>query len=107
MFHMMSCFSLADGITVDDFNARLDEFVTQCKDADLITAASGLGERQRHPVMDTDDRPFTHCFTLSFVDRAQCDAGVKRFFSDDYAEKETHESLFAAISEPTFFCWSD
>ena len=104
---MMSCFSPAAGIGIDELEARLKRFVDECEAEGLITSASPLGERQRHPVMDTDDRTFSHCFQLSFRDRAHCDAAVKRFFSDDFAEKDAHESLFAGISDPEFFCWAD
>lgn len=107
MFHMMSSFSPADGIAIDELEARLKRFVAECEAEGLITNASLLGTRQRHPVMDTDERSFSHCFQLSFRDREHCDAAVKRFFADDFAEKDAHEALFAAISEPEFFCWED
>ena len=107
MFHMMSCFSLAEGISDEEFSHRHASFVKQCSEAGLIAGSSALGERQAHPVMDTDQRSFTHCFTLTFADRAHCDAAVKRFYNSDFAERAAHEALFAAISEPEFFCWSD
>ena len=104
---MMSSFSPADGIDVDELQSRLARFVEECEAEGLISGASELGTRQRHPVMDTDGRSFSHCFQLSFRDRAHCDDAVKRFFAEDFAEKEAHESLFAAISDPEFFCWED
>ncbi len=104
---MMSCFSLVEDISVHELDARLTRFVAACEAEGLITGASSLGTRQRHPVMDTDDRSFSHCFQLSFRDRAHCDAAVRRFFTDDFAEKDAHESLFAAISDPEFSCWED
>ncbi len=107
MFHMMSSFSPAQGVAVDELESQLRRFVEQCKAEGLITGSSPLGTRQRHPVMDTDERSFSHCFQLSFRDREHCDAAVKRFFSKDFAEKDAHESLFAAISDPVFFCWED
>lgn len=107
MFHMTSCFSLADGVSVEELEARLQRFVQACESEGLINAASPLGVRQQHPVMDTDPRPFSHCFSLSFADRAHCDVAVKRFFAERYAEKDAHESLFAAIHEPQFYCWED
>ena len=107
MFHMMSCFSLADGVGDDELEARLRRFIAECEAEGLIACASSLGTRRCHPVMDTDERSFSHCFQLSFRDRAHCDAAVKRFFSDDFAEKDAHESLFTAIRDPEFFCWED
>ncbi|MEM1175195.1 MAG: hypothetical protein AAGA33_11505 [Pseudomonadota bacterium] len=104
---MMSCFSLADGISHDELSGRLERFVRACEAEHLISTASGLGVRRPHPVMDTDGRSFTHSFSLSFQDRAHCDAAVARFFAPDFPEKEAHEALFAAISEPEFFCWEE
>lgn len=105
MFYMTSCFSLADGYGIEEATARLSQFARECRAQALVVGENGPGRRVRHPIMDTDPRGFDFVFQLSFADRAQCDAAVQRFSSNDYAEKDAHESLFSMLSDPVFFCW--
>ena len=78
MFHMLTCFNLQPGITIEEFQQSLLEFTTHMQKVDLVDSTGPIGRRQRHEVMDTDsERDHEYFFTTSFRDRAQCDRSVE------------------------------
>lgn len=108
MFHMLTCFNLAAGASVADFNQSLNAFSSHMQSQGLLESTGPVGRRQRHPVMDTDDeRDHEYFFIMSFRDRAQCDRAVEQIQSSEQPGDSIHEAVYAEIRDPVFICWED
>ena len=108
MFHMLSCFNLAEGMTLEQFQAHLASFSSELYDNGLVHSLGPLGRRQRHPVMDTDDeRDHEMFFIISFESREQCDQAVAAVFRHQGPLDEAHASILGPVADPVFICWED
>ena len=108
MFHMLSCFNLAEGMTPEQFRARVAGFSAELHDNGLVHSVGPLGRRQRHPVMDTDDeRNHEFFFIISFDSRAQCDRAVAQVFRHEGSLDDAHVSMLEPVTDPVFICWED
>ncbi len=54
MFHMLSCFDLANEVSIGEFQESNNVFLEHMRKFGLIESASPIGRRNKHPVMDTD-----------------------------------------------------
>ena len=105
---MLSCFNLADGQTLQQFQAHVARFAAELQGSGLVHSVGPIGRRRRHPVMDTDDeRDHEFFFIISFDDRAQCDRAVAEVFRHEGSIDEAHASILGPVADPVFICWED
>ena len=108
MFHMLTCFNLKSGITIDEFQQSLLEFMTHMQKVDLVVSTGPIGRRQRHEIMDTDsERDHEYFFITSFRDRAQCDRSVEYILPHEEPGESSHLAVYSKVSDPVFICWED
>ena len=108
MYQFISCIKLKPGVTVDDFQQSLEQFTAHLLTEDLVVSVSPLGRRDRHPVMDSDDeRDHEYFFTIAFRDRAHCDRAVEYIYGHSEPGHTIHETLYAKVDDPVFFCWDE
>ena len=108
MFHMLTCFNLESGTSIEEFRRALDELTERMVGLGLLNSTGPIGRRQRHPVMDTDDeRDHEYFFTMSFVDREQCDRAVEHMQSQNAPDDALHRATYEKVSNPVFICWQD
>ena len=108
MFYMQSCFDLREGIGADAFSEALADFDQHLRNLGLVVRTDPLGQRVRHPVMDTDEvRDQTWCFLMTFRDRGQCDRAVAHFQSGDATTDRLHGAVHGKIENHVFYCWED
>ena len=108
MFHMLSCFNLKPGVTVNQFKESLNLFESDMHKLDLIESVNPLGKRQHHPVMDTDsERAQEYYFTITFRDRQQCDQAVEKIYAHTDPGEESHNNMYSKIIDSIFICWED
>ena len=108
MFHMLSCFNLKPGVSIDEFRDSVAEMTAVLQSEDLLHATGPIGRRQRHPVMDTDtERDHEYYFIMTFADGAQCDRAVAHVYRQEEPADSIHRSVFGAVDNPVFICWED
>jgi hypothetical protein len=108
MFHMLTCFDLDPGISMDEFRRRLDEFMVHMKEIELVHSTGPIGRRQSDTIMDTDsERNHEYFFITSFRDRAQCDRSVEYILPKSEPGRSLHEAVYASVKDPVFICWED
>lgn len=107
-FHMLTCFNLSAACTIKQFSHVLDEFTLQMQQKNLLLGRQPIGQRQRHPIMDTDsERNHEYFFLMSFQNRAQCDAAVEYMMSQPGLNDEKHAAMLKCVADPIFICWQD
>ena len=108
MFHMLSCFNLAEGSSLEQYEGYVARFTAELKASGLVHSIGPIGRRQRHPVMDTDDeRDHEFFFIISFEDREQCDRAVAEVFRHEGSLDDAHASILGPVADPVFICWED
>ena len=108
MFHMLSCFNLKAGITIDDFRCALVDYTTHLQALDLVDSTGHIGRRQSDTIMDTDDeRDHQYFVTMSFRDRAQCDRSVDYIKAHQQPGDSIHREVYSKVADPVFICWED
>ena len=108
MFHMLSCFNLKPGITIEDFSRSLAELDRYLKESGLVQSTGQIGRRDKHPVMDTDsERDHEYFMIMAFRDRAQCDRSVEHVYSNDEQGESVHRNVWQKVDDPVFICWED
>ena len=108
MFHMLSCFNLKPGATVDEFRQSVAEFNLHLEKLDLVQSTGPLGRRQTDTIMDTDgERDQEYFFIMTFRDRAQCDRAVEHIYSLTEPDDAVHKAVYAMIEDQIFICWED
>lgn len=108
MFHMLSCFDLKPGETIDVFQSAYQEFVAQMKELDLVDGSGPIGERQSDTPMDTDDERDHQYFTvMSFRDRKQVDDAYAYILRHVNPGDDEHDSMYSKVENPVFICWQD
>ena len=108
MYQFISCINLKSGVSADEFRQSLEAFKQYLLGENLVVCVSALGRRDKHPVMDTDEeRDHEYFFTMSFENRAQCDRAVKHIYAHAEPGNTIHETLYAKIVDPVFFCWDE
>ena len=105
---MLACFDLAPGVSVEEFAQAMRTFIKQMRADGLVVSSSPIGQRQRHPVMDTDkERDHDYFLTLSFENRDQCDRAVEYIEARAGPGSTSHIAAYAMIADPVFICWQD
>ena len=108
MFHMLSCFDLKDGVTVEEFQAANTRFAEFMREQGLIESIGPVGRRHKHPIMDTDsERDQAYFFITSFVDRAQCDASADFIMAGSEPGLGIHAAVMEKVVNSVFVCWED
>ena len=108
MIHMLTTFNLAQGVELEDFRALLEAFTRLMCGKDMLHETGPVGRRLRHPIMDTDTaNHHEFFFEMTFRDRQQFDAAVKYMQKPLGADAETHELVYAKVTDPVFSCWED
>jgi len=108
MFHMLSCFNLKPGNSIDEFRRSLGEFVAHLEEADLVDSSGPVGRRQSDTIMDTDtERDHEYFLVMSFRDRAQCDRAVEYVLPHKEPVESIHKAVYSTVEDPIFICWED
>ena len=108
MFHMLSCFDLVCGVSINEFEDSNSAFVKHMRDLELVQSTGPIGRRNRHPVMDTDEKHDQEYFyIMSFVDENQCELAVNYIQSHAEPGNSVHVSLSSKIENQVFICWED
>lgn len=108
MFHMLSCFNLKPGLTIEQFRQGLEAFSAHMKELDLLETTGPIGLRQSNTIMDTDEeRDHQYFFTMSFRDRRQCDQSVEFIYSEQEPGATRHHGVYSMVEDPVFICWQD
>ncbi|MEM8935181.1 MAG: DUF6614 family protein [Pseudomonadota bacterium] len=109
MFHMLSCFTLKDGVQIDEFKEALDAFTEHMRDQTLIASIGPIGRRRRDTPMDTDDaRDHALFFVTHFDDRSQCDSAYSYILAADQQVAKIHYAVMGKVkSDAVFICWED
>ena len=108
MFHMLTCFNLKPGISIDEFRQSLAELTSHLEKLELLFCTGPIGRRQRHPIMDTDsERDHEYFFIMSFRDRAQCDRAVENMLPRSEPGDSVHKAVYSKVKDEIFVCWED
>ena len=116
MFHMLSCFNLANGISIDEFQKSNTVFLEHMRELQLVQSNGPIGRRKRHPIMDTDkERDQEYFYIMTFLDEQQCDLAVKYIQSHELSGHSVHNSdhisihrdVSSKIGDSVFICWED
>ena len=108
MFHMLSCFDLANEVSIFEFQKSNNIFLEQMRELRLIESSSPIGRRNKHPVMDTDtERDHEYFYTISFKDKNQCDQAVEYIQAQTALSVSIHGGLSSKIQNQVFICWED
>ena len=108
MFHMLSCFDLVSGVTVDEFQHSNTNFLKHMKNLGLVESTGPIGRRNKHPIMDTDNaRDQEYFYIMSFVDEDQCNLAVRYIQSRNETGDLVHTGLSSKIENSNFMCWED
>ena len=108
MYHMLSCFNLKPGITIDTFKQSLAELNKYLRNCDLVHSTGQIGRREHHPIMDTDsERDHKYFMIMTFRDRVQCDRSVEHVQSGKEPGNTVHRDVWKKVSDSVFICWED
>ena len=108
MIHMLTCFNLKSGISIEDFQKSLRDFSAHLVEADLLVSTGPIGRRQTDTIMDTDEeRNHEFFFITSFRNREQCDRSVDYLMPREEPGEGFHVSVMTKVEDPIFICWED
>ena len=108
MFHMLTCFKVAQPSHIALFKERLELYLEHLKELKLATGISPVGERQSNTILDTDEeRDHTHFMIISFTDRAQADRAVAYIEGGSESGTSIHRDVYKDVIEPILICWND
>ena len=108
MFHMLTCFNLKPGETIESFRDSLAELTAHLQEKELVDTVGPIGLRQRDTIMDTDDeRDHEYFFIMSFANREQCDRSVEYMYREEEPADTLHKRTYGKITDPVFISWMD
>lgn len=108
MFHMLACFNLKPGETIESFRDSLAELAAHLNERELVHRVGPIGLRQRDTIMDTDDeRNHQYFFIMSFADREQCDRSVDYMYRKTEPVESLHKRTYGKVQDPVFISWVD
>ena len=108
MFRMLSFFDLADGVSVDDFEAALTPFCQHMIDAGMLVSWGPVGRRTDNTPMDTDElHEQQYFFVSTFADKAQCDASYAYIKAGEEPCASLHTAMRSKMQNGIFSCWND
>lgn len=108
MLHMLSCFDLKEGTTIDEFKTFKDSFQRHMRELNLLESTGPIGRRNKHPIMDTDEeRGQEYFFVMSFLNEDQCNKAVERIYGQKKPDDKGHIALSSTVDNAIFVCWED
>jgi len=107
MFHMLTSFNLKPGVSLEDYAAAVARFSEHMKSVDLLHSTGPIGNRQKHGIMDTDERNHAYFFISTFLDRKQCDNAVDYIIAREEPGASIHKEVFTKVVDQVFTCWED
>ena len=108
MFHMLTCFNLKPGITIEEFQQSVADFAAHLLDIDLIHSTGPVGRRKTDTIMDTDsERDHEYFFIISFRDREQCDRSADYILPHEEPGESIHHAVYSKVKDQIFICWED
>ena len=107
MHYLLSAVKLKPGESPETFAQTVAQLTDYLHSAELISGASAVGERYRHPIMDTDKDDLDFFFTISFETRQQLDASVDYMTGRSGTGAQLHEQLWSQLAQYRFTCWED
>jgi hypothetical protein len=108
MFHMLVCFNLKPGNTIEQFSSALVNFADHLRGIDLAQTVGPVGLRQSDTPLDTDrERAHKYFVIMSFRDRQQSDDAYKYLKQHADPGESIHREVYSRASEPIFICWQD
>lgn len=108
MFHMLTCFNLKPGVTLDNFRRSVAVYEDHMKELRLVQTMGPIGQRQSDTIMDTDrERDHQYFFMTSFLDRAQCDRSVEHILRREEPAQSIHRDVYSKVTDQVFICWQD
>lgn len=108
MFHMLVCFNLKPGNTIDQFRTAVVTLADHLRAQGLAEAVSRVGRRESDTPLDTDrERAHQYFVTMSFRDRAQSDAAHSYLKQHVDPSESIHHAVYSRAADPIFICWRD
>ena len=108
MFHMLTCFNLKQGVSMQKFEAALTRFSSHMQEVGLVKSTGPIGERRNDTPMDTDaERNHRYFFIVTFRDRAQCDSAHAYLKPHEEPGESIHHAVYSRAENPIFICWQD
>ena len=108
MFHMLTCFDIKPGKTLDAFQQALDSFTDHMRSLDLVESRGPIGLRQSNTILDTDEERTQQYFMLMhFKDKAQSDRAVDYIYTFQQPGDTIHRNVYADTDNMIFICWED
>ena len=108
MFHMLTCFNLREGVSIQEFDDALTRFSSHMQEVGLAQSTGPIGARQNDTPMDTDaERDHRYFFVTTFRDRAQCDDAYAYLELNEGPGESIHHAVKGRVEGPIFICWQD
>ena len=103
MFYMLSCFNVAEGSTIADFQAGLEAFTRELLDLGLVSEVGKVGARRSDTILDTDEeRDHRHFLIMGFADRKQADRAVAHIEQRVQPGVGLHNTMYRHVADPVF-----
>lgn len=108
MFHMLTCFDLKPGFTLEEFRLSLDDYTEHMRELDLVIDRGPIGKRVSDTILDTDsERDHGYFMLMNFRDRAQSDKAVNYILEHREPGDSIHTSVYSKAENLVFICWQD
>ena len=108
MMHMLSCFKLQPGASLEEFNSHLEAFSQHLQELGLVEGHSPVGRRITDTILDTDEERDQDLYMLMhFCDKAQSDRAVEYIESETEPGSTIHRVMWAGMRDGIFICWED
>ena len=107
MHYLLSAVKLKPTVSAEAFARTVADLTRYLQGAELISGASAVGKRYRHPIMDTDKDDLDFFFTLSFDTLQQLEASVEYMAGRSGEGAQLHEQLWSQLARYRFTCWED
>ena len=107
MHYLLSAVKLKPTVPPETFAQTVAELTDYLQSAELISGASAVGKRYRHPIMDTDKDDLDFFFTISFDSHQQLETSVDYMTGRSGAGAQLHEQLWSQLAQYRFTCWAD
>ena len=108
MFHMLTCFDLKSGHSIQEFQHSLAKYTKHMNELGLVEGNSSIGLRQSDSILDTDDeRKQEYFVTMHFRERVQSDKAIEHIKSHKEPAKSLHHNAYSITENLIFISWRD
>ncbi len=108
MFHMLTAFNLAPGVSEALFRDRYDAFVAHMVELGLAEGSDPVAVRRPGSPLDTDtDRPQHYFALMHFADQAQADRAYDWIKAQQAPSAGIHREVFSLARDLVFLAWED